>query len=30
LHAHEHGVPRREKIVAVSGRWVPGTSLCRQ
>ena len=30
LHAHEHGVPRREKIVAVSGRWVPGTSLRRQ
>ncbi len=30
LHAHEHGIPRREKIVAVSGRWVPGTSLRRQ
>jgi len=27
LHAHEHGVPRREKIVAVSGRWVPDASL---
>ncbi len=30
LHAHEHGIPRREKIVAVSGRWVPGTSLRRK
>jgi LacI family transcriptional regulator len=30
LHAHERGVPRREKIVAVSGRWVPGSSLRRQ
>ncbi|MCX7007733.1 MAG: substrate-binding domain-containing protein, partial [Kiritimatiellaeota bacterium] len=30
LHAHEHGVPRREKIVAVSGRWVAGASLHRQ
>ena len=29
LHAHEHGIPRREKIVAVSGRWVPGRSLRR-
>jgi LacI family transcriptional regulator len=27
LHANEHGVPAREKIVAVRGRWVPGTSL---
>lgn len=27
LHANEFGIPRREKIVAVSGRWVPGTSL---
>ena len=30
LHAHELGIPDREKIVAVSGRWVPGASLCRQ
>ena len=30
LHANELGIPDREKIVAVSGRWVPGASLCRQ
>ena len=29
LHAHEYGVPRREKIVAVPGRWVAGSSLHR-
>jgi hypothetical protein len=28
LHANEYGIPRREKIVSVSGRWVQGTSLC--
>lgn len=28
LHANEFGIPRREKIVSVSGRWVPGTSIC--
>lgn len=27
LHANERGIPSREKIVAVRGRWVPGTSL---
>ena len=27
LHANELGIPRREKIVAVTGRWVPGHSL---
>lgn len=27
LHAHEYGVPKREKIVSVSGRWVSGSSL---
>ena len=27
LHAHEYGIPSREKIVAVSGRWMAGTSL---
>ncbi|MBM4155884.1 MAG: LacI family transcriptional regulator [Lentisphaerae bacterium] len=27
LHANEHGIPAREKIVAVRGRWVPGASL---
>ena len=27
LHAHEYGIPRREKIVSVSGRWVSGKSL---
>lgn len=27
LHAHEYGIPRREKIVAVRGRWIPGESL---
>lgn len=29
LHANEYGVPAREKIVAVSGRWVMGKSLRR-
>lgn len=24
LHAHEYGIPRREKVVEVMGRWVPG------
>jgi LacI family transcriptional regulator len=28
LHANEYGIPQREKIVAVSGRWVQGTSVC--
>jgi LacI family transcriptional regulator len=27
LHANEYGIPQREKVVSVSGRWVPGTSL---
>lgn len=27
LHANECGIPSREKIVAVRGRWVPGASL---
>ena len=27
LHAHEYGIPAREKIVAVNGRWIAGTSL---
>lgn len=27
LQAHEFGVPAREKVVSVSGRWVPGASL---
>lgn len=30
LHAHEYGIPAREKIVAVNGLWVPGRSLRRQ
>jgi DNA-binding LacI/PurR family transcriptional regulator len=30
LQAHEFGIPAREKTVAVSGRWVPGTSLRKQ
>jgi LacI family transcriptional regulator len=29
LHAHEYGIPAREKIVAVSGRWIAGASLRR-
>jgi LacI family transcriptional regulator len=29
LHAHEYGIPWREKIVAVSGRWVMGPSIRR-
>ena len=28
LYANEYGLPQRAKIVAVDGRWVPGTSLC--
>jgi LacI family transcriptional regulator len=27
LHAHEYGVPRREKVVEVMGRWVAGRTL---
>lgn len=27
LHANEFGIPKREKIIAVSGQWVAGTSL---
>jgi hypothetical protein len=27
LHAYEYGVPKREKIVSVTGRWVSGSSL---
>jgi hypothetical protein len=27
LHAHEYGVPLREKVVEVMGRWVPGRTL---
>lgn len=27
LHAHEYGIPRREKIVSVSGSWINGPSL---
>ncbi|MEJ1973923.1 MAG: LacI family DNA-binding transcriptional regulator [Lacunisphaera sp.] len=27
LHAHEYGVPRREKVVEVRGRWVAGGTL---
>jgi LacI family transcriptional regulator len=27
LHAHEHGVPRHEKIVTIKGRWVHGTTI---
>jgi len=30
LNAHEYGIPRREKIVSVSGRWVNGTSLSQK
>jgi LacI family transcriptional regulator len=30
LQANEFGVPRREKIVVVGGRWVPGNSLLHQ
>jgi hypothetical protein len=30
LHAHEYGIPRREKVVSVSGRWVNGPSLRRK
>ncbi|MEI6232838.1 MAG: LacI family DNA-binding transcriptional regulator [Planctomycetota bacterium] len=29
LHAHEYGIPAREKIVAVHGRWIKGASLRR-
>jgi len=29
LHAHEYGIPVREKIVAVSGQWVMGSSIRR-
>lgn len=27
LHAHEYGVPVREKVVEVKGRWVAGSTL---
>jgi len=27
LHAHEYGIPNREKVVEVLGRWVPGDSI---
>lgn len=27
LHAHEYGIPRHEKIVAVRGKWVPGKAI---
>ena len=27
LHAHEYGVPQREKVVEVRGRWVAGGTL---
>jgi LacI family transcriptional regulator len=27
LHANEYGIPRREKVVEVMGRWVPGSTL---
>jgi LacI family transcriptional regulator len=29
LHAYEYGIPRREKIISVSGHWTPGHSLRR-
>jgi hypothetical protein len=27
VHAHEYGVPSREKVVEVMGRWIPGKSI---
>jgi LacI family transcriptional regulator len=27
LHAHEYGIPRREKVVEVMGRWVAGSTI---
>lgn len=27
LHAHEHGVPRHEKIITIKGRWVEGNTI---
>ncbi|HVU07044.1 MAG TPA: LacI family DNA-binding transcriptional regulator [Verrucomicrobiae bacterium] len=27
LHAHEYSIPKKEKIVAVRGRWIDGRSL---
>jgi LacI family transcriptional regulator len=30
LHAYEYGIPEREKMVTVSGRWVSGPSLQRR
>ena len=30
LHANEFGIPKHEKIVAVRGHWVPGSSVRRR
>lgn len=27
LHAHEYGIPQREKVVEVMGRWVAGSTI---
>jgi hypothetical protein len=30
LQANEFGIPKHEKIVAVRGHWVPGSSVKRR